>query len=194
MPVLEKINYHFENTIWVDSTRNSLPFKDGYKLEIFHQDSKDGIQDLVKMFTDLFAFGKNNLIIGKFPLDTQWGAFCIDSYNIGTNEINYDFISSSNETIAYLNMLLESGINFDYMGVCKCNDWSFFLDVILRCIILHIAPYSPCIYNIRDKYFFYFHHTISIGVLYKERSEAIEEIIAISQKNGYVVDSIELNE
>ena len=90
---------------------------------------------------------------------------------------DYDIKNKSKETVSYLNMLSESGIEKGYMGVCKCIHWREFLQAIIPCITSHKALYSPIFYSEKENFFFYFHHSGSIGLYYKKQTVTIMEVL-----------------
>jgi hypothetical protein len=49
--------------------------------------------------------------------------------------------------------------------------------IILKCIVSHQAPYSPIFYDEVNDFFFYFHHSGSIGLYYKIENETIKNIL-----------------
>jgi hypothetical protein len=172
--MLEKINVEMAPFSWVDY--EYYPNSAGNRKEIYNNTSPKNIKNLIVTFRDLFNENLSNLIIGQPNVDMEWGQFCIETWNIENDSIDYSFENKSIETIAYLNLLLESGIEFNYKGLCKCKDWDNLLTVVLPCIVNHKAPYSLLFYDIKNNYFFYFHHSFSIGFYYKEKNQAVINI------------------
>jgi hypothetical protein len=117
----------------------------------------------------------------------SWWDFCLDTWNIDTDEYNYELKNKSEESLAYIELLIASGIYTGYSGCCKCNDWGSFLPIILDCVTSHIAPYSPRFCDVENEFFFYFHHTGSIGLYYKKDNDVIKGILEIAG-NEFVVD------
>ncbi|MEO0684278.1 MAG: hypothetical protein AAFY76_04290, partial [Cyanobacteria bacterium J06649_11] len=145
------------------------------------------LRPLIELFEVLFSEVKDQIIIGQSKVGEEWGGFCMDTWDMNRQENNYDFSKLSSVTIDYLNLLLDSRIEFDYRGFCRCHDWEHFLRVILGAIISHKAPYSPIFYNISSDYIFYFHHTFSIGLFYRKQNDAVETILKQQKRNGYTL-------
>src|ERR1041385_696762 len=101
------------------------------------------------------------------------------------NEYNYELEGKSQETKSYLTLLIDSKVEFDYAGLCICKDWDSLLSVVISCIINHKAPFSPLFYNLEGEFVFYFHHTGSIGLLYKAENDTVREILHNAEKTGY---------
>jgi hypothetical protein len=118
----------------------------------------------------------------------SWGDFCLDTWDQKKDEYNYALEGKSPETKDYLNMLKESFIEHDYVGACTCNDWNRFLLIELACIVTNQAPYSHIFYDERKNFFFYFHHTGSIGLYYEVETEAIKGIISAANQDYDVVN------
>src|SRR5690606_5286818 len=137
------------------------------------------LEYLAMLFYLLFGKFKDKLIIAN----GQWGDFCLDTWDPNTNEYNYEFDGKSEETKSYLKLLIDSNLEFDYSGLCICKDWHRFLSVVLSCIINHKAPFSPLFYNLEEEFVFYFHHTGSIGLLYKADNDVVKEILDYAKKN-----------
>jgi hypothetical protein len=162
---------------------NSYRESSSYRKEIYLKDHNSMIEGLIFLFYSLFGHAKNRFII----YNKSWWDFCLDSWDFNKDEYNYDLESKSAETQEYLKILKESEIQVNYSGCCICMDWDRFLFVVLKCIISHKAPYSPLFCDVEEEYFFYFHHTGSIGIYYKNENDAIKEILAKSYK-GYTVE------
>ena len=90
----------------------------------------------------------------------------------------------SKETVSYLHILQDSNIAKGYSGCCVCNDWDTYLSVALDCIMKGIAPYGNFIYNSKEQFFFYFHHTGSIGLYYENETPSI---FALRKNDKYEV-------
>ena len=134
-----------------------LPESNGGKREIYLQDNVNITEGLIFMFYLLFRSTKNNIQI----YNSSWWDFCLDTWDS----------NKADETKDYLKILYESHIEYGYSGSCNCFNWDRFLHVTLRCIITHKAPYSPIFYEDRNDFFFYFHHSGSIGIYYKNNNE-----------------------
>lgn len=153
-----------------------LPESKGHKLEIYLTNNSEVIDSLILMFYILFRETKNNVKV----FNLSWWDYCLDTWNPFNDSLNYSIDAVSPETKDYLIMLKESDIENGYSGVCECNDWTRFLSVILTCILTHRAPYSPIFFNEENDFFFYFHHTGSIGFYYRSKNDVIEKIIGIA--------------
>lgn len=175
METLQKVNFGLDKFSWVDY--NYYPDSKGLKFEVYSNSFEKNIESLIKIFYYLFRDNLSELVIGQSAPDIGWGQFCIDTWNFEIDEPNYNLENKSFETLNYLNLLLDSKIEFSYQGICKCNDWNKFLFVTLDCIINHKAPYSPLFYDLKNDYFFYFHHSFSIGLFYREKNVAIISIL-----------------
>lgn len=134
------------------------------------------------MFYTLFQGIKNDIKV----YNHSWWDFCLDTWNPNADEYDYELKGKSSETKDYLIMLTESSIEHGYSGTCSCNNWDKFLVIALACVVTHQAPYSPIFYNEKNDFFFYFHHTGSIGFYYKVRNETVAKILAIA-KHKYLV-------
>ncbi len=181
--ILKKFNPNPGDFMWIDNS--FLPNSNSAKVELTPlNDQIEKRERLIKLFYDLFGDSVDNLYISQFPKG-KWGEFCIDTIRIDSpNEKNEDI---SPESFEYLLLLLNSNIHFDYEGYCSCENWTKFLSIILDCIILHLAPYSPMIFDSKTKMAFYFHHTGSIGVYYELENNYIDGIISKAEKNSYEV-------
>lgn len=171
MIVLEKIGVKTFPLDWVDL--DFYPNSVGKKREIYLYENKVSVCNLIELFYSLFDDIKDEI----FVFDSSWWKYCLDSWNTNTNKFNFDINNKSLESKKYLSLLNESEIEIHYSGSCKCHDWSKFLDVSLRCLIDKIAPYSHIFYCKKYDFFFYFHHTFSIGFYYKSENIAIKKII-----------------
>jgi hypothetical protein len=181
MKILEKIHDHRLPFEWLDL--GFLPNSSGIRKEIYLKTEIDPKEYLAVLFYFLFGKFKDKLIIAN----RYWGDFCLDIWNPKTNECNYELDGKSEETTSYLKMLIESEIAFDYSGLCICKNWDHFLSVILSCVINHRAPFSPMFYNLKEEFVFYFHHTASIGLLYKAENETMKEILRKAEESDYLI-------
>ena len=127
------------------------------------------------MFYTLFGGAKSNIKV----YNPSWWDYCLDTWNAKSDKYDYELEGKSDESKDYLIMLKESSIENSYSGTCICNNWDKFLSIILACIVTNIAPYSPVFYDEENDFFFYFHHSGSIGFYYKIRNEVVEKIINV---------------
>lgn len=154
--------------------------------EIYLKDRRDTENDLISLFYTLFGNYKDQLLV----YDKLWWHFCISVWNIHADTNNFEPEDKSDQCGAYLNMLKESGIDREYTGCCKCNSWDVFLPVVLKCILSHEAPYSPLFVDPSNGFFFYFHHTGSIGIYYDSNDNiAVQKILAKAAPLYDVVDA-----
>jgi hypothetical protein len=154
----------------------------GSKVEIYLVDKNNLIEGLLLMFYTLFGNVKSNIKL----YSPSWWDFCLDTWDVKEDKYDYGLDGKSVESKDYLMMLKESAIDIDYSGICICNDWENFLKIILTCIIAHKAPYSHIFYDEECSYFFYFHHSGSIGFYYKIQNEVVENVLSIAN-NEYDV-------
>lgn len=152
---------------------NSYRESFAHRQEIYLKDHNNIVEGLSLLFYYLFGHRKKRLII----YNKSWWNFCLDTWDFNNDEYNYDLDGKSIETREYLKILKRSEIPIDYSGCCTCMDWERFLFVILECIISYRAPYSPLFCDIEYEYFFYFHHTGSIGIYYKKENDVIKELL-----------------
>lgn len=156
---------------------------EGSKVEIYLLNNENLTEDLMLMFYSLFRTIKSNIKV----YNPSWWDFCLDTWNINEDKYDYELNGKSIESKDYLIMLKESEIEIDYSGICTCSDWDKFLKIILACLITNQAPYSPVFYNEESDFFFYFHHTGSIGFYYKMKNEVVEKILKIATEEYNVV-------
>lgn len=173
----EKENFPFE---WVNL--ETYPLSKGSYIVFKIRNKNNIINEMIKMFDYLFNEIEKEINI----YNEYWGDFCLDVWDVRSDNYNYDEASLSKETKEYMNMLKASGIENDFIGSCKCKDWKSFLNIILNCIVKHIAPYSPVLYSPVSNFFFYFHYTGEIGLYYKIKNEVLEKII--NKWNHYIID------
>jgi len=161
MKIIEKYdNQHFPLK-WANL--NNYTESKGEKREIYLVEHRNLLEDMISLFYFLFGMSKDDILV----YNESWWNFCLDTWDINKDNYNYDLNNKSDETKEYLKMLNDSGIEIGFSGICKCIDWDIFLHIVLKCIINHIAPYSPVFYNKKKNFFFYFHHSGSIGIYYK---------------------------
>lgn len=146
---------------WVN--RDYFPDSKGYKLEIYLEDTSNLLQELILMFYSLFGNLKKEIFI----YDKSYWDFCLETWNINSEKYDYTLEGKSKDVKKYLMMLEGSNIDKEYSGSCKCLNWDAYLPIVLNCIINQKAPCSPIYYNLENEFFFYFHHTGSIGFYYK---------------------------
>ncbi|MCB9064009.1 MAG: hypothetical protein H6551_02585 [Chitinophagales bacterium] len=168
------IPFHWEN-------KDNLSESDANRVEVYLLEPS--IDNLIIMFYRLFGSEKGQLLIHS----ESWGDFTLDTWNPHDDTYDYSNNDKSMETVAYLNMLKMSGIEYNYSGVCSCSDWNSYLDITLKCILTHIAPFGHKIYNKDAKYFFYFHHTYSIGLYYKNQNTIVSHILDKLNSEEYEV-------
>lgn len=176
MKTLDKITNQDFPLTWANL--NSLTDSKGFKVEIYLNNNDNLVEELILMFYTLFQTTKDNVKI----YDPSWWDYCLDTWDPNKDQYNYELEGKSDETKKYLIMLKESSIELGYSGICRCNNWDKFLRVSLNCIVTHRAPYSHIFYHVEKDFFFYFHHTGSIGFYYKERNEAVEKILSFSKE------------
>lgn len=171
MKTLDKItNQNFPLT-WANL--DSFTESKGHRLEIYLFENENLREGLILMFYTLFRTIKDNIKI----FNASWWDYCLDTWDVKEDKDNYELDGKSIETKNYLIMLKESFIEPGYSGICSCNDWNNFLSISLTCILTHIAPYSPIFFDEKNDFFFYFHHTGSIGFYYKMQNEVVGKII-----------------
>ena len=165
---------------WVQFDSDSCIDVQGHKIEIYIKKDSVSIDDMKSLFCDLFGTVVDELSI----FSPSWWDFCIDTWNIQENTFCYDPQFLSKETVSYLHILQDSNIAKGYSGCCVCNDWDTYLSVALDCIMKGIAPYGNFIYNSKEQFFFYFHHTGSIGLYYENETPSI---FALRKNDKYEV-------
>jgi len=175
MKTLDKITNQSFPLTWANL--DSYTESKGHKVEIYLIKNENLIEGLILMFYTLFRTIKSNIEV----YNPSWWDYCLDTWNAKEDGYDYELEGKSVETKDYLIMLKESSIELGYSGICRCNDWDKFLSVILTCIVTHKAPYSPVFYDEENDFFFYFHHSGSIGLYYKEKNEVVEKILSTSK-------------
>lgn len=175
--VLNKLGSQDLPLKWVNL--DYLPDSKGYKIEIYLKDEHLLSEGLILMFHTLFQ----NVLEDIRVYNTSWWDFCLDTWDFNSDNHNYELEGKSIESTEYLIMLQKSNIDEGYSGICKCENWDKFLSVILACILTHQAPFSPIFYNEKNDFFFYFHHTGSIGFYFKSENEEISKMLHIAEKN-----------
>ncbi len=165
---------------------NLESYRDSFacRKEIYLKEDDNVIENLIFLFHYLFQSHEKEMVI----YNKSWWDFCLDTWDVNKEEYNYDVEGKSLETQEYFKILGDSKIQIGYSGCCKCSNLDKFLSVILKCIINHIAPYSPLFCAIEDEFFFYFHHTGSIGVYYKSENQSIKSILSKASNKFLVTD------
>ena len=178
MKTLDKITNQNFPLAWanLDSYNDSK----GHKIEIYLNKNENIVEGLILMFYTLFSTIKSNIKI----YNPSWWDYCLDTWNVREDKYDYELEGKSVETKDYLIMLKESSIELGYSGICRCTDWDNLLSIILTCIVTHKAPYSPIFYEESGDFFFYFHHSGSIGFYFKMRNKIVEKVIN-SAKDEY---------
>ena len=171
MRILKQIDNSDFPFDWVNL--DYYPDSDAQRKEIYLIKNYDKVEELIILFYYLFGESKEDIYIYY----KSWWDFCLDTWDPKNDEYHYDLYGKSKETIDYLCMLKDSDVKLGYSGSCGCLDWDLYLKIILECIIKHIAPFSPIFHNKKHNFFFYFHHTGSIGFYYHEENSAIDRIL-----------------
>lgn len=171
---------------WLDY--KNLVDSDGYKLEI-HSQKDLNIDEFIVLFYVLFSNYLDDLVIGQFGEDSEWRDFCLDTWDIDKDRYDYNPSNKSEYTKNYLTMLLQNNIPVDYTGHCKCHNWNMFLSVVINCVFNNIAPYSVLIYAPSYDFVFYFHHSKSIGLYYKNLNEELIDIIEKAKLENMTIEN-----
>ncbi|MEB0262201.1 MULTISPECIES: hypothetical protein [unclassified Mucilaginibacter] len=166
---------------WVNLT--SFRESDAKRVEIYLADSDKPVAGLIIMFTTLFSGIEHDILV----YSKSWWGFCLDTWDIHADIYNYDLENKSIETQGYLAMLCEAEIPGNYEGVCKVKNWEMFLSTILPCITNQIAPYSPIFFSKHHNIFFYFHHTGSIGLYYRDEGNEMNKLLKIAEAKYDVI-------
>lgn len=181
MPILQEYVGTDIPMSWMDVV--AFANSDAIRVEVYSEQEGNTVQLLKDIFYSLFDAVKDEIIV----FDRLWWDFCLDVWSIQDDTYNYGLEGKSFETQVYLTMLMESNIKVNYTGGCIVNDWEQFLSVILPCIAYHIAPYSPLLCSAKSEFFFYFHHTDSIGLYYRERNSVVDAILRTAEGKYSVV-------
>ncbi|MBL7813949.1 MAG: hypothetical protein JNL70_03000 [Saprospiraceae bacterium] len=180
----DEIDFPFD---WVNL--DYLPDSKGQKIEIYLLEREQFFNGLILMFYILFGNTKNNIKI----YNNSWWDFCLDTWNHNEDSYSYELEGKTQESKDYLTMLIKSDIEKGYSGICMCENWEKFLSIILACILTHQAPYSPVFYDKDNNFFFYFHHTGSIGLYYKSENDNIHKILNIAKEEYELVSNKRFN-
>ncbi len=139
---------------------------------------------LVEVFNFLITGSEDDLVLMQGEQSSPWSGMTLDVWRF--DEEKDEFILTfdegfSQETEAYLSLLKASNIPLDYAGACKCINWDEFLPILLDCVLKHIAPHSPLVYDTTREIVIYFHHTFSLGVYYRQAAfrELIDKVALI---------------
>lgn len=154
-----------------------LPESNGFKFELYFKEPGDLVSQSILYFHLLFNSLFNEILVQTFRPNSEWGNFCIDTWDIERDKYDYSPENKQEPTASYLAMLRDNHIEPHYSGFCKCFDWDKFLYVTLHCVMEHTAPYSMMFYVPNKEFVFYFHHTGSLGIYYKELNEEIKGVI-----------------
>jgi len=171
--ILQKTN--FKGYEWLNF--ENLLYSKGSKFELHANDDLE-IEEFIILFFSIFGKFINEIQLGQFGTNSEWGNFCIDVWDVENDRYDYSLDNKSETTSLYLKMLFENEIEPTYAGYCKCYDWDKFIPIIINCIINHSAPYSLMFYIPSYEFVFYLHHTNSFGIYYKKANKEIEYIIA----------------
>lgn len=163
---------------WTDLS--SYRDSEANRVEVYLKEQEnDIVNDLIFLFDFLFSDYFYDIIV----FNKSWWNYCLDTWDFEKDEYNYDLSGKSIETQEYLRLLIKSNIPRNYSGCCSCNNWGDFLEVMLECLAKHIAPYSPLFCDEKNDYFFYFHHTGSIGLYYTTENDRVKSILEKSREN-----------
>lgn len=175
----------FQPFDWLDF--EMLTNSDGYKFEIYPSNSNSS-ENLFSIFVKLFGRYSDELIIGQFA-DAEWGDYCIDTWDLENEKYDYSPVGKSAQTSRYLKLLSDNEIEPSYKGYCKTFDWDTVLPVFLECVLNHVANYSIMIYSPSNEFVFYFHHTNSVGVYYRDSNKAISDIVSSALDEGFQIEN-----
>jgi hypothetical protein len=188
MKILEKyVLGSFTGFDWLNF--ESLTDSDGFKFEVYFEETDDLVSQSISYFYLLFGNVQSEILIQDFKPGCKWGDFCLDTWNFHEDTYDYSADNKKEPTASYLAMIGNSGIEPEYIGFCQCLDWDKFLQVTLQCVMEHVAVYSMNFYIPSKRIMFYFHHTGSIGVYYKELNEAIKDIIKKVKERGLEIEN-----
>ncbi|HEX7847221.1 MAG TPA: hypothetical protein VF476_15580 [Chitinophagaceae bacterium] len=174
MKIINKITHNNFPFDWVNLDLYSES-KAGKK-EIYLIKNEDLVEELIILFYTLFNGGK-----GIYVYNDAWGDFCLDTWNASKDTYDYDLEGKSDETREYITMLKVAGVEIEYSGSCECLNWDKFLHIVLKCIVSQLAPFSPIFYDEKNDFFFYFHHSGSIGIYYTKKNKEINRIFEIAK-------------
>lgn len=186
MFILEKIQNPipfewFNYDYWPDSKAFRIVLNQCYE-GISIQDKKNNIVKFILSIINMYDI--EDFIIGQAKPEIPWGGMTMGVWGIEAEEFFFDAKDNlTNETEEYLNLLSKSKINFDYDGLCLCNNWEVLTNIILNCILSGSAPFSPLIYDLSNERIIYFHHTLTIGIYFikKEDNLILAKLAEINQ-------------
>ena len=182
MKIISKYKCNLNNNFeWIDF--DYLPSSKGYKFEVYPKVGNNYLDNFVKCFHILFDEFLDKTLIKPFGSDSNWGSFCIDTWNINNEQFDYSIDNKTEPTKSYLNMLKSSEIEPNYTGFCSCSNWSKFLQITFFVVLNHRAPYSMMFYEYDSKFVTYFHHSGSFGIYFKELNNGVKKIINKALEN-----------
>ncbi|MEM6686057.1 MAG: hypothetical protein AAF617_09765, partial [Bacteroidota bacterium] len=117
------------------------------------------------------------IMVGMHVEGFQWGDFCIDTWDVNEDRYDYSMNNKSDATKKYLQMLTDNSIEFKYSGLCKCNNWKRFVDIMMDCLYDNVAPYSFLFYVPMADFYFYLHNSNSLGIFYENKNEELLQFI-----------------
>lgn len=181
MMIITKNSDHNFPFNWVNL--DYYPDSNAKRIEIYLKNEDDDIVDKLKsLFYNLF----DEVLISLLVFNNSWWNFCIETWDYQKDRYDYSLVGKSGITKEYLEILFDSNIEFDYSGCCMCFNWDRFILIILKCVCSQQAPYSPIFFDKNSEFFFYFHHSGSIGFYYKDTNEFIDRMLC-KAKNDYDV-------
>lgn len=187
MKILRKVSSNrFNGFDWLNF--DYLPDSEGYKFEIYLDQIDNLVPYFVSHFYSLFGQLSDELVIGTFA-NCMWGDFCLDTWDVQNDRYDYSSSNKGEPTASYLDMLHDSEIEPNYQGYCQCVDWNIFLYVTLSCVIKHTAPYSMMFYAPTYEFVYYFHHSGSLGVYYREFNDEIKMIIRKAKEENLEINN-----
>ena len=188
MIILEKIDSkRFNGFDWLNF--ESLSKSDGFKFEVYFPESDDRVSQSIVNFYRLFKNFLSDIVVNTFKSEGKWGNFCLDTWDIEHDTYDYSPLNKQEPTASYLAMLNDSEIEPEYSGFCKCLDWDKFLYITLHCVMQHTAPYSLMFYVPNQNFVFYFHHSGSLGIYYKELNADIVSIVQKTKEENLAIEN-----
>lgn len=170
--LLQKTNKSVFPFEWIDFER--LRNSQSFRLEIYlNEDVEDYQIGLEELFVTLFSQHKKSLNIYY----DNWGDFAYEDLDPD------DLASFANEgtpfvPFGYTEVLEDSKIEKTYVGSCECLDWDSFIKLEIKYVVKWRAMYGHYFFSPDCEFFFYFHHTGSIGFYYKEENSQVREILS----------------
>jgi len=169
---------------WLD--RSHLSNSDGFKLELYPT-IEIQVSEYLGLFNSLFSNFYDQIIIGHLGEEPSWGDFCLDTWDFKNDSSNFSLEGKSPSSALYLQLLINSEIEFDYSGFCACKNWGDFLPIITQCIVEHNALYSPVFIIPEDDIAFYMHHTLSFGIYFTEENSTLKAILEKASQNSLII-------